>query len=209
MFSIKDLLSILKMIWYFVYDIFFSWKKRQYKSLVEDIKSNYNELKHDLFQWNPEVKNEEIKTLLGEAYDKVKLEDPEISDLRTMVKTKNLFTTWLSEYMRKWDYAKLLNWLKIKFNSYLSVLVECARNYRADWNENKLKKERNLFDNYIVDNLLELKKAYIDLMITILHPEFNQQQRWYIINETINKIDFEKYIPAVQKFLNNIDGRVI
>lgn len=209
MFSIKDLLSILKMIWYFVYDIFFSWKKWQYKSLVEDIKSNYNELKHDLFQWDSEVKNEKIKTLLGEAYDKVKLENPEISDLRTMVKTKNLFTTWLSEYMRKWDYAKLLNWLKIKFNSYLSVLVECARNYRADWNENKLKKERNLFDNYIVDNLLELKKAYIDLMITILHPEFNQQQRWYIINETINKIDFEKYIPAVQKFLNNIDSRVI
>lgn len=209
MFSIKDLLSILKMIWYFVYDIFFSWKKRQYKSLVEDIKTNYNELKHDLFSWNLEIKNEEIKTLLGEAYDKVKLEDPEISDLRTMVKTKNLFTTWLSEYLRKWDYAKLLNWLKIKFNSYLSVLVECAKNYRADWNENKLKKERNLFDNYIFDNLSELKKAYVDVMVTILHPEFNQQQRRYIINETINKIDFEKYIPAVQKFLNNIDGRVI
>lgn len=209
MFSIKDLLSILKMIWYFVYDIFFSWKKRQYKSLVEDIKSNYNELKHDLFSWNPEIKNEEIKTLLGKAYDKVKLENPEISDLRTMVKTKNLFTTWLSEYLRKWDYAKLLNWLKIKFNSYLSVLVECAKNYRADWNENKLKKERNLFDNYIFDNLSELKKAYVDVMVTILHPEFNQQQRRYIINETINKIDFEKYIPAVQKFLNNIDGRVI
>ena len=46
-------------------------------------------------------------------------------------------------------------------------------------------------------------------MVKILHPEFNQQQRWYIINETINKIDFEKYIPAVQKFLNNIDSRVI
>ena len=73
----------------------------------------------------------------------------------------------------------------------------------------KAKKERKLFDKYILDNLLELKKAYIDLMVTILHPEFNQQQRRYIINEMVNKIDFEKYIPAIKKFLNNIDNRII
>ena len=208
MFSYKDLLFVLKIAWYFVYDIFFSWKKYQYKSLVEDIKDNYNELKQELFSWSPETKNEDVKTLLGETYDKVKLMNPEISDIKTMVKTKNLFTAWLSEYMKKWDYAKLLNWLKFKFNSYLSVLLECARDY-WNWDEKKLKKERKLFDKYILDNLLELKKAYIDLMVTILHPEFNQQQRRYIINEMVNKIDFEKYIPAIKKFLNNIDNRII
>ena len=208
MFSYKDLLFVLKIVWYFVYDIFFSWKKYQYKSLVEDIKDNYNDLKQELFPWIPETENEDVKTLLGETYDKVKLENPEISDIKTMVKTKNLFTTWLSEYMKKWDYARLLNWLKIKFNSYLSVLIECARDY-WNWDEKKLKKERKLFDKYILDNLLELKKAYIDFMVTILHPEFNQQQRRYIINEMVNKIDFEKYIPAIKKFLNNIDNRIL
>ena len=205
-FSISDLLKIIQII----ITLFFSWIKRkswQSKSLLADLLRYYEELKNDLFEGN-EAKTIETKTLLWEAYDKIQKEKTSIKNIKSIKKTDNIFKFWLRNYMKKWEYSELLEWLKIKFYSYIGVLVECIKNY-WEWNEKMLRKERKLFDEYFIDNLLELKKAYIDLMISILHPEFDDQQRIDTIDKIVDKINFEKYIPIVQKFLNKVDDRVI
>lgn len=205
-FSISDLLKIIQII----ITLFFSWIKRkswQSKSLLADLLRYYEELKNDLFEGN-EAKTIETKTLLWEAYDKIQKEKTSIKNIKSIKKTDNIFKFWLRNYMKKWEYSELLEWLKIKFYSYIGVLVECIKNY-WEWNERMLRKERKLFDEYFIDNLLELKKAYIDLMISILHPEFDDQQRIDTIDKIVDKINFEKYIPIVQKFLNKVDDRVI
>lgn len=205
-FSISDLLKIIQII----ISMFFSWIKRkswQSKSLLADLLKYYEELKNDLFEGN-EPKTIETKTLLWEVYSKIQKDKPSIKDVKTIAKTNNIFKFWLKEYLKNGEYSELLEGLKIKFYSYIGVLVECIKDY-WEWNERKLRKERRLFDEYFIDNLLELKKAYIDLMISILHPEFDDQQRIDTIDKIVDKINFEKYIPIVQKFLNKVDDRVI
>ncbi len=202
-FWVGDILSL----WWVVKDIiiyvknkYFSWKNWQNESLEQDILEYFKEFYKEIKELDKKSNNK-AKKKLWELSDKWDYSLENFDD--------KFMKKYFDKYKKKWDYKKVFNDFEIKMNSYWSAVKECIENYwKIDWK--KLKKERKLFDSFLDKNVSELKRWYIDfLMFSLFNDMLSSDTREKIINQNISLLDFEKYIPAIRKFLDKIDNRVL
>jgi len=202
-FWVGDILSL----WWVVKDIiiyvknkYFSWKNWQNESLEQDILEYFKEFYKEIKELDKKSNNK-AKKKLWELSDKWDYSLENFDD--------KFMKKYFDKYKKKWDYKKVFNDFEIKMNSYWSAVKECIENYwKNDWK--KLKKERKLFDSFLDKNVSELKRWYIDfLMFSLFNDMLSSDTREKIINQNISLLDFEKYIPAIRKFLDKIDNRVL
>ena len=202
-FWVGDILSL----WWVVKDIiiyvknkYFSWKNWQNESLEQDILEYFKEFYKEIKELDKKSNNK-AKKKLWELSDKWDYSLENFDD--------KFMKKYFDKYKKKWDYKKVFNDFEIKMNSYWSAVKECIENYwKNDWK--KLKKERKLFDSFLDKNVSELKRWYIDfLMFFLFNDMLSSDTREKIINQNISLLDFEKYIPAIRKFLDKIDNRVL
>ena len=202
-FWVGDILSL----WWVVKDIiiyvknkYFSWKNWQNESLEQDILEYFKEFYKEIKELDKKSNNK-AKKKLWELSDKWEYSLENFDD--------KFMKKYFDKYKKKWDYKKVFNDFEIKMNSYWSAVKECIENYwKIDWK--KLKKERKLFDSFLDKNVSELKRWYIDfLMFSLFNDMLSSDTREKIINQNISLLDFEKYIPAIRKFLDKIDNRVL
>lgn len=202
-FWVGDILSL----WWVVKDIiiyvknkYFSWKNWQNESLEQDILEYFKEFYKEIKELDKKSNNK-AKKKLWELSDKWDYSLENFDD--------KFMKKYFDKYKKKWDYKKVFNDFEIKMNSYWSAVKECIENYwKNDWK--KLKKERKLFDSFLDKNVSELKRWYIDfLMFSLFNDMLSSDTREKIINQNISLLDFEKYIPAIHKFLDKIDNRVL
>jgi len=202
-FWVGDILSlwwVIKDIIIYVKNKYFSWKNWQNESLEQDILEYFKEFYKEIKELDKKSNNK-AKKKLWELSDKWDYSLENFDD--------KFMKKYFDKYKKKWDYKKVFNDFEIKMNSYWSAVKECIENYwKNDWK--KLKKERKLFDSFLDKNVSELKRWYIDfLMFSLFNDMLSSDTREKIINQNISLLDFEKYIPAIRKFLDKIDNRVL
>ena len=182
-------------------------------SLYSDIFEYFKEFMQELQSVNGWIKSDEWKILLGIEDKDLDNWELSVETLEKMMNDSNSPINFhLENYMKNWDFVDVINKWKIKLDAYGDSFKECIDDYIDNKWENKrdkLKKERELFNEYLSDNLIELKKAYIDIIIWLLYPWINEQDKKYVMYEVIDRLDFEKYIPIIYKFLDKIDDRVL
>lgn len=186
-------------------------------SLYSDMFDYFKEFFENLQSVNGWVKSEEWKVLLWLKDADLDNWTLSVETLEKMMNDKNSPINFhLENYMRNWDYVDVIDKWKIKLDAYGNILKECIDKYLDNnWENNgnqyreKLKKERELFDEYLSDNLIELKKVYVDIIIGLLYPWIKEQDKRYIMYEVVDRLDFEKYMPIIKDFLDKIDNRVL
>ena len=201
--SVWDFIALWWVIWQIISYLkkkFFSWTNWQNESLEQDILEYFKEFYKEIKELDKKSNNK-AKKKLWELSDKWDYSLENFDD--------KFMKKYFDKYMKKWDYRKVFNDFEIKMNSYWSAVKECIENYwKNDWK--KLKKERKLFDSFLDKNVSELKRWYIDfLMFSLFNDMLSSDTREKIINQNISLLDFEKYIPAIRKFLDKIDNRVL
>ncbi len=123
----------------------------------------------------------------------------------------------LNKYIKKWYYWKMINGAMIKMKSYISCFRECRKEYgKNDWK--KLKKERKLLEKYLKENRLELKRWFIDLMLSLV-PEkaineeikhkITREEKEVIIDKLMENFDIEKFVPIFNNIFNELEERVL
>ena len=191
-------------------DKFFPKINRQNESLQQDIVKYFKEFYLELTLTDKKEQNNNWKEILWNTYDELKRMDALITkDFEKKEFSRDQFEKAFKNYMKEWEYGKLFNNAYIKMNSYWSTIKECIENYwNNDWK--KLMKERKIFDEFLDENLKKIKEWYIDFILSWLFPKrLDSNSRKDIINKSVDKLDFEKYIPIIKKFLDKIDNRIL
>lgn len=213
-FWVGDILSlwwVVKEIIIYVKNKYFSWTNWQNESLKQDIFSYLKEFNDEIKSVDKNLKlDDKWKAILWPAYEMIENFDKlSIEDFDSDKLDKTYLNNSLNEYMKIWGYNNIFHDFEIKIKSYLSVVSECIENYwNNDWK--KLRKERKNFDECLKKSLKSLERWYVDFMLfTLTENKRGPEIREILIDQCIDRVNFEKYVPAVQHLFDKIDNRVL
>ncbi len=185
-----------------------NWDKDPKKmSLIRDIIVYFDDFSNKLqsfTNWSP---SKEWKILLWIPEDndwKMSFEN-----LLTLMNDKsNPLLVWIDNYKENWEYRDLFSDCFLKLSAYWSVLKECFDDYWIKKHTKELKRERWLLNDFFSENIIELKKAYVDFMVATYYPSLTDEERKFVIDNLYEKQNFEQYIPVINEFLDKLDKRL-
>lgn len=209
-------IQILISLWttYFSSRIIEAQKNRLSEAEIESLRSDFvryfNELLSDLSLRENKLWEGWQILIWKNTYQAFQAENLDINNIvyvSNNLTDSNATVTWINNYLVYWEYKNLLNDLKSHMNAYSNTVWLCIKEY-SDANRNKLKRERLALDEFVSENIDELKTIFIDFMISISNPWLPQAEREELLK---NKDIFplEKYVPSVRKFFDKIDNRVL
>jgi len=221
--SISDII----MAWWIIWKIFsyfkkkfFSWTNWQDENLKQDIDEIFtnNMVEFVKISWKiPELPDNSKKMLWNNYVELMKYQKVLEWEEVDYKEWHDFMEKQLNNYIKKWYYWKVINGAMIKMESYISCFRECRKEYgKNDWK--KLKKERKLLEKYFKENKLELKRWFIDLMLSLV-PEkaineeikhkITREEKEMIIDKLMENFDIEKFVPIFNNIFNELEERIL